>query len=154
MLSYVGGVMSPEMATPKLMWVKRNRPKSWARTGRLFDLADFLTYKASGSLARSQCTLAAKWGYLAHEREGWRHGFFASVGLADLFEHASLPERASPVGTNIGFLTEDTAAALGLTTGCAVGSGLIDAFAGALGVIGGMPGIERHLCLLYTSRCV
>ncbi|WP_269931718.1 FGGY-family carbohydrate kinase [Aminobacter sp. HY435] len=154
-LKYVGGVMSPEMATPKLMWVKRHRPESWARTGQLFDLADFLTYKACGSLARSQCTLAAKWTYLAHEREGWRHDFFASVGLADFFEHASLPARASPVGANLGLLTEDAAKALGLTTQCHVGSGMIDAFAGALGVIGGMPGIERHLALIAgTSSCV
>lgn len=154
-LNYVGGVMSPEMATPKLMWVKRNRPESWARTGQLFDLADFLTYKACGSLARSQCTLTAKWGYLAHDSEGWRRDFFAAVGLADLFEHASLPKRASPVGTYIGQLTETAATTLELTTGCAVGTGMIDAFAGALGVIGGMPGIERHLALIAgTSSCV
>ncbi|WP_378945365.1 FGGY-family carbohydrate kinase [Mesorhizobium sp. ANAO-SY3R2] len=154
-LGYVGGVMSPEMATPKLMWVKRNLPESWARTGQLFDLADYLTHRASGSLARSQCTLTAKWTYLAHECEGWRHDFFARVGLADIFEHAALPQRASPVGTDLGPLTPAAAEALGLTIGCRVGAGLIDAFAGALGVIGGLSGIERHLALIAgTSSCV
>ena len=29
-LDYLGGVMSPEMATPKLMWLKRNLPGSWS----------------------------------------------------------------------------------------------------------------------------
>ncbi len=154
-LNYVGGVMSPEMATPKLMWVKRHLPASWARTGRLFDLADFLTHKASGSLARSQCTLTAKWTYLAHEREAWRHDFFSAVGLADIFEHGALPGRASPVGSDLGPLTQEAAGALGLTTRCRVGAGLIDAFAGALGVIGGRPGIERHLALIAgTSSCL
>lgn len=154
-LNYVGGVMSPEMATPKLMWVKRHLPASWARTGRLFDLADFLTHKASGSLARSQCTLTAKWTYLAHEREAWRHDFFSAVGLADIFQHAALPDRASPVGSDLGPLTPEAAEALGLTTRCRVGTGLIDAFAGALGVIGGRPGIERHLALIAgTSSCL
>lgn len=154
-LDYVGGVMSPEMATPKLMWVKRHLPESWARTGQLFDLADFLTYKACGSLARSQCTLTAKWTYLAHEREAWRHDFFAAVGLADLFEHAALPGRASPVGSDLGPLTPAAASALGLTIACRVGAGMIDAFAGAVGVIGGRPGIERHLALIAgTSSCV
>lgn len=154
-LGYVGGVMSPEMATPKLMWVKRNLPESWARTGQLFDLADFLSHKACGSLARSQCTLSAKWTYLAHEREGWRHDFFAAVGLRDIFEHAALPRRASPVGSDLGPLTPPAAEALGLTSGCRVGAAMIDAFAGAIGVIGGLSGIERHLALIAgTSSCV
>lgn len=154
-LGYAGGVMSPEMATPKLMWVKRHLPESWARTGQLFDLADFLCHKASGSLARSQCTLTAKWTYLAHEREAWRHDFFAAVGLGDIFDHAAVPERASPVGTDLGPLMPAAAEALGLTTACRVGAGMIDAFAGAVGVIGGLPGIERHLALIAgTSSCV
>ncbi len=33
-LDYIGGVMSPEMATPKLMWLKRNLPETWS-AGRL-----------------------------------------------------------------------------------------------------------------------
>ncbi|TIU66761.1 MAG: ribulokinase, partial [Mesorhizobium sp.] len=94
-LDYIGGVMSPEMATPKLMWLKRHLPKTWNEAGYLFDLADFLTWKASGSLARSQCTLTAKWTYLAHEEESWRRDFFELVGLGDLFEHGNLPEKAS-----------------------------------------------------------
>src|SRR4029079_16487838 len=48
-LDYVGGGMSPEMATPKMMWVKRHLPESWARVGQLYDLADFLTWRASGN---------------------------------------------------------------------------------------------------------
>ncbi|TIW87856.1 MAG: ribulokinase, partial [Mesorhizobium sp.] len=56
-LDYIGGVMSPEMATPKLMWLKRNLAGTWNEAGYLFDLTDFLTWQATGSLARSQCTL-------------------------------------------------------------------------------------------------
>ena len=37
-LDYLGGVMSPEMATPKLMWLKRHLPDSWNEAGYLFDL--------------------------------------------------------------------------------------------------------------------
>ena len=61
---------------------------------------DFLTWQATGSLARSQCTLTAKWTYLAHEETGWQRDFFEVVGLDDLFEHGNLPERASPVGAD------------------------------------------------------
>ena len=79
-LDYIGGVMSPEMQTPKLMWLKRHRPETWAAAHHIFDLADFLTYRASGSSARSQCTLTSKWTYLAHA-DGWQRDFFEQVGL-------------------------------------------------------------------------
>ena len=101
----VGGVMSPEMETPKLMWLKRNLPGTLGRSRLFFDLTDFLTWKATGSLARSQCTLTCKWTYLAHEETGWQRDFFETVGLGDLFEHGNLPERASPVGADLGPLT-------------------------------------------------
>ena len=158
-LGYVGGVMSPEMQTPKLMWLKRNLPGTWAAAGLLFDLTDFLSWKATGSLARSQCTLTAKWTYLAHEEPNWRHDFFATVELQDLFQRAALPEKASPVGTDLGPLLPEAAAALGLKAACRVGAGVIDAYAGALGVLGGFAGdpgnIGRHLALIAgTSSCV
>lgn len=158
-LDFVGGVMSPEMQAPKLMWLKRHLPESWHRAGYFFDLADFLTWKASGSLARSQCTLACKWTFLAHEEEGWRRDFFEQAGIPDMLERGSLPERATKPGTDIGPLLPEAAEALGLTTRCRVGAGLIDAYAGALGVLGGFAGegagIDRHLALIAgTSSCV
>ena len=64
--------------TPKLMWLKRNLPETWERAGQFFDLADFLTWKASGSTPRSQCTLTCKWTYLAHERAGWQQRLLRS----------------------------------------------------------------------------
>jgi FGGY-family pentulose kinase len=158
-LDYVGGVMSPEMATPKLMWLKRRMPASWQRLGLLFDLADFLTWKASGNCARSECTVTCKWTYLAHEQPGWQPDFFAQVGLADLPERGRLPERATPIGTDLGPLTADAAAHLGLTTACRVAAGLIDAHAGALGVLGGVAkagaaALDRCVALIAgTSSC-
>src|SRR5690606_40902641 len=44
-LDFIGGVMSPEMQVPKLMWLKRHMSETWARAGHLFDLADFLGWK-------------------------------------------------------------------------------------------------------------
>jgi FGGY-family pentulose kinase len=158
-LQYVGGVMSPEMQTPKLMWLKRHLPENWKKAAHFFDLADFLTWKASGSTARSQCTLTCKWTYLGHEDVGWQRDFFAQMGIGDMLERGGLPERASPTGQDIGPLTPDAAAALGLTSSCRVGVGLIDAHAGTLGVLGAMAaapaGLERHMALIAgTSSCV
>jgi len=158
-LDFVGGVMSPEMQTPKLMWLKRHFPDRWARAGYFFDLADYLTWRASGSLERSQCTLAAKWTYLGHGRETWRTGYLDQIGIGDMLARGRLPGQASPIGKCLGGLTEAAARELGLTTATQVGVGLIDAHAGALGVLGGFAGngreIERHLALIAgTSSCI
>ena len=158
-LNYVGGVMSPEMEVPKLMWLKRHMPQSWARAGLMFDLADFLSWKATGSLARSQSTLTCKWTYLAHTNPAWQQDFLRLVGLEDLLDKSGLPDRASAVGADLGPLTEAAAADLGLTTACHIGAGLIDAHAGALGVLGAfttdVATIDRHLALIAgTSSCV
>ncbi len=158
-LDYIGGVMSPEMETPKLMWLKRNLPEHWAKAGYFFDLADFLTWKATDSLARSQCTVTCKWTHLGHEAPGWQRDFFDSVGIPEMLERGNLPDEASPIGRDLGPLTAEAAAALGLTTACRVGVGLIDAHAGALGVLGGYAvdrdEIDHHLALIAgTSSCV
>lgn len=156
-LGAVGGVMSPEMQIPKLMWLKRARPEAWARLGLAFDLADFLTWKASGSTARSTCTLACKWGWLGHAPPGWRPDFLAAVGLDDLVARAGLPDAAAPVGADLGPLTAAAAAHLGLTPRARVAAGLIDAHAGALGVLGGLPPqtrARRAALVAGTSNCL
>ncbi|MEQ1900005.1 MAG: FGGY-family carbohydrate kinase [Devosia sp.] len=158
LLESIGGVMSPEMEVPKLMWLKRHVPETWVQAGHFFDLADFLTWKASGSTARSQCTLTCKWTWVGH-LGGWQPDFLESVGLADMRQRGQLPDTASPIGTELGPLTADAAAALGLTPRCRVGVGLIDAHAGALGTLGAFAGdsasIDRHLALIAgTSSCV
>lgn len=44
----VGGVISPEMEPPKLLWLKKHLPESWKKSRKLMDLTDFLTYKCTG----------------------------------------------------------------------------------------------------------
>lgn len=158
-LDFIGGVMSPEMATPKLAWLKRRMPASWQRLGMAFDLADFLSWKACGSLERSECTVTCKWAYLAHETPGWQQDFFAALGLDDLVRRGALPARAAPIGRDLGPLSPEAAVHLGLTTAAHVGVGLIDAHAGALGVLGpraaeGEASLDRRLGLIAgTSTC-
>lgn len=136
-LNFAGGSISPEMQMPKLMWLKKHLPDSWSKAGYIFDLADFLTWKASGSASRSNCTVTAKWNFLAHENEGWRQDYLDIAGLGDLLERGHLSGETVAPGASVGHLSPQAASELGLDTGCAVAAGMIDAYAGALGALGG-----------------
>jgi FGGY-family pentulose kinase len=159
LLAHSGEMLSPEMQMPKLMWLKRNRPDLWKKSGHFFDLSDFLTWKSTGSTARSLCTLTSKWNFASHEEQGWNRHFLAGIGLDDLMIRGSLPPTAVPVGEPVGTLSEGAAAALGLDAGIAVAPGMIDAYAGALGVLGGAAGnreaLRRQAALIGgTSSCL
>ncbi|UXS04850.1 FGGY-family carbohydrate kinase [Agrobacterium tumefaciens] len=156
-LDFAGKSMSPEMQMPKLMWLKKHMPESWSRMGYAFDLADFLTWKATGSAQRSNCTLTAKWNFLAQEKTGWQTDYLAVAGLSDLVERAGLPELTVQPGGSMGTLTPDAAAELGLDCQCHVAPGMIDAYAGALGALGGslQSDVGRHVALIAgTSSCL
>ena len=65
--------ISPEMHAPKLAWLARCKPETTAKAGHFFDLTDFLSFRATGSLTRSACPAACKFGYLAHEPRSTEH---------------------------------------------------------------------------------
>ncbi len=162
-LRYVGGALSPEMQTPKLAWLNRTKPETFARAAHFLGLTDYLTFRATGSLARSLCSVACKFGYLAHERR-WPNEFLDSVGLGALaaggFSRlgAEILDPGTPLARG---LTAEAAEAMGLNAGVPVGAGLVDAHAGALASLGaqegGDPGDPRRrlaLILGTSSSCL
>lgn len=158
-LDYVGGAISPEMETPKLLWLKENLPETYNAAWQFFDLADFLTWRATGSLARSICTVTCKWTYLAHEGS-WDESYFQQIGLGDLAEQgfARIGTEIVPGGSALGRgLTEEAAGDLGLKAGTPVGAGLIDAHAGGVGSVGARGGkgtaTTRMAYVFGTSAC-
>lgn len=158
-LRYVGGRISPEMETPKLLWLKRHLPDSYTRTAHFFDLADYMTWRASGSLARSLCTVTCKWTYLGHEQR-WDDSYFHSIGLGDLADQhfARIGQKTVEPGTPLAQgLTEAAAADFGLLPGTVVAAGLIDAHAGGLGTVGAAGGdgaITGRMGYVFgTSAC-
>jgi len=154
-LRYVGGTISPEMETPKLLWLKENRPTVFAEAAQFFDLADYLTWRASGSLARSSCTLTCKWTYLAHEKR-WDPTYFDAIGLGELAAEgfARIGTEVVPPGTRIGGLTANAASEMGLRDGTAVAAGLIDAHAGGVGTVGAIGVPQENMAYVFgTSSC-
>ncbi|MFV0439209.1 MAG: FGGY-family carbohydrate kinase [Desulfopila sp.] len=150
-LSYVGGAISPEMEVPKILWLKQHEPELSSRIAHYLDLADFLTFKATGSLSRSACTTTCKWTYLNHENT-WSADFFSTLDLAELLIDNRIGDRIVQVGEAVGTLSAQAAADLGLPAGVVVCAGMIDAHAGGVGVLGGAP--DTTLALITgTSAC-
>jgi len=155
-LKYVGGRISPEMETPKLLWLRENRRAQFDAAWQFFDLADFLTWRATGDLARSTCTVTCKWTYLAHERR-WDASYFRDVGLGALADEdfARIGRKVVHPGTPLGQgLTDRAARELGLRAGTPVAAGMIDAHAGGIGTVGADG--DAKACLAYvfgTSSC-
>jgi len=155
-LRYVGGRISPEMETPKLLWLRQNRPQVFDAAWQFFDLADFLTWRATGDLARSTCTVTCKWTYLAHEKR-WDPTYFHAIGLGVLADEdfARIGQRVVEPGTPLGAgLTAQAAGELGLAAGTPVGAGMIDAHAGGIGTVGVDGPAESNLGYVFgTSSC-
>lgn len=158
-LAYVGGTISPEMETPKLLWLAENMPATFASAWQFLDLTDYLSWRSTGSLARSVCTVTCKWTYLAHENR-WDEDYFRKIGLGALADEGfrRIGTEIVPAGTALGGgLTAEAAADLGLEPGIPVGAGLIDAHAGGLGTVGarGDAGsvLTRMAYVFGTSAC-
>ena len=155
-LKFVGGKISPEMETPKLLWLLENRPQVFAAAWQFFDLTDFLTWRATGDLSRSTCTVTCKWTYLAHERR-WDESYFRSVGLGVLADEgfARIGQSVVDAGTPLGNgLTAEAAAELGLRRGTPVATGVIDAHAGGIGTVGADGAPESCRAYVFgTSSC-
>ncbi|ORX38817.1 hypothetical protein BD324DRAFT_291502 [Kockovaella imperatae] len=158
-LNFVGKTMSLEMEIPKTLWLKKHMPKDRFKDCMFFDLPDYLTYRATGSLARSTCSLACKFSFvppgatMTHDCDGgkeevsttgWQQRFFDKIGLGDMAadkfaQVGGIPgdgglvlTAGQPVGTG---LSKQAAEDLGLIEGTAVGSGVIDAYAGWIGTV-------------------
>lgn len=148
-LKYVGGEVSIEMELPKILWLKTNHPDRYANVWRFFDLADYLIWRCTAADVASTCTLTCKWNYLAHENR-FPEDMLQSVGLEDLT--SKVPPVVAPLGDAVGTIGSKAAKDLGIPEGVTVASGIIDAHAGGLALLGAKP--EGGLALISgTSNC-
>nr|MDH4442664.1 FGGY family carbohydrate kinase [Rhizobium sp.] len=159
LLERFGGRISVEMQVPKLLWLKRHKPDTWAKAGLIFDLCDYLTWRATGNERRSHSSMASKWGYEPQAPGKRPDGFYAKAGLADLAQKAGLPDLSHPIERPVDHLSDAAAHALGLTSGCLVAPGLVDAYAGTVALFAAdttqeeLPG-NRAAFIAGTSSCI
>ncbi|KAI1269815.1 Nup93/Nic96-domain-containing protein [Xylariaceae sp. FL1019] len=148
LLRYVGGKMSIEMEIPKVLWLKNNMPPELFDRCKFYDLADALTHLATGNEVRSFCSTVCKQGYVPvgvdGSVKGWQEDFYETIGLGDLVKDDfkrmggvdGVSGKYMSAGELVGTLSEHAANQLGLPAGIAVGSGVIDAYAGWIGTVG------------------
>jgi FGGY-family pentulose kinase len=133
-------------------------------------LPDFLTYRATGDIGRSLCSLVCKWTYLGHkktsdDKAGWSDTYWGTIGLGDLVGegYRRIGTKVRPMGEPVGSgLSAQAATELGLRPGIAVGASIIDAHAGGLGVLGAVQSgeildanlLEQRVAMIAgTSSC-
>ena len=153
---------TPATRRPANTWADASRPR-WRRrncsgsrrTGRdvfdaawqFFDLTDFLTWRATGSLARSVCTVTCKWTYLAHE-DRWDDELFPAGRPGRAGRRGLRPDRhrgrrarhrpwAGPDRTGRAQISGSRRARRSLP-------GLIDAHAGGIGTVGAQAAAARR----------
>ncbi|GAA1431196.1 FGGY family carbohydrate kinase [Microlunatus lacustris] len=123
-LAWSGGSDASEWLLPKAMWLKEHEPATWARSARVVEALDYLTFRLTGRWVGSQMNAVCKYNY-----DGLRGAFpaelYADLGVADLVER--LPEEILPVGSVAGTLTREAAEEFGVAAGAPVVVGGIDA---------------------------
>lgn len=157
LLKYVGGNVSVEMECPKLLWLKNNLNAScWQKIGRVFDLADYLTWKCTGEDVRSLCTVGCKFNYDGINN-CWSADYFNAIGLDDVCKNnfAMVGQRVQEPGVAIGHgLMETAAKDFGLLAGTPIAVPVVDAYAGALGLFGcNAENIDEHVSSKMAMIC-
>ncbi|MCS7300658.1 MAG: FGGY-family carbohydrate kinase [Fimbriimonadales bacterium] len=162
-LRYSGGALSPEMEPPKLAWLRNHLPQTFEGAGKFLDLADFLVYRSTGNNLRSECTMGCKWTYLPAEKR-WDTALLRDLGIESILERGRAGEAILPLGSAAGNLTPQSAQELGLSTNTKVATGIVDAHAGTIGLLGAvwagqsqpdLNALEHAVALIAgTSSCL
>ena len=143
-LASLGGAMSLEMSPAKLLWIKGNLSDTWKAATKLFELPDYLTWRATGTDTRSLCTTVCKWTYQANQMSGkrfsgrWEDSFWRQIDLGEIVDdgYSRIGRDICLPGQSLGDgLSERAAKEMGLKRGTPVGAALIDGHAGALALL-------------------
>jgi len=145
-----GLIVHPMYPIPKILWLKRHRPKSFAGAERFLGVTDFLLTRL-GLPPYIDYSLASRFLAFDVRRACWSEEILSAAGIAG--ERLPVPV---PAGTVAGKLTAQAAAQIGVPAGTVVVVGGHDQPCGALGVGVVKPGrvadsMGTYECLLAAS---
>lgn len=148
------GNVSPEWMPCKALWLKKNEPENYAKAEKVCEFTDWYMYKLTGKWVGNLNNCACRWYYDAYNG-GFPKSLYEKIGLLDVLD--KFPQEIVPVGTNMGTISPEAAAQLGLSEKTIVGMGGVDAFIGMLGLGVVKPGSialitgSSHLILGFTD---
>ena len=126
--SRLGNPLTPGMAGPMLLWLKRNEPGAYAATRWALQPKDWLRAQFTGEFWSEPSDASATLLYDV-EADGWDFGVMDLLGVDRSIVPELLPRSASVAGR----LTTTGAGILGLRVGTPVAVGAADTAAAALG---------------------
>lgn len=141
-LARAGSALSSQAVGPKLLWLQRHEPDTWARTARWFSASSFLVERLTGEYLIDHHTASQFDPMYDIRAQTW-----AGDWAAALSPGVPLPRLAWP-GEIVGHVTAGASAATGLPAGTPVLAGTVDAWAEAHSVGVRRPG---DLMIMYGS---
>jgi xylulokinase len=137
-----GSALSSQAGGPKIAWLRRHEPATWARTRFVHSAHSFVAHRLTGRYLLDHHTASQYDPMYDMTTTGW-HATWAR----QLAGHVELPELAWP-GEIAGPVTAAAASQTGLVPGTPVVTGTVDAWAEAYSVDVAVPG---DLMLMYGS---
>jgi len=134
-LVVTGRRASPELAAPRLLWLRAHRPDIFTEVRHVSTLKDYFVFRLTGVWATDETSASYTLLYDVFERR-WSDELLAACDL----DSGSVPQ-VSRAGDKAGILSKEVAGVLGLPEGMLVAVGASDGCAGAVGAGAVTPGI-------------
>jgi xylulokinase len=128
MTRLAGMALSSQSLGPKILWLRRNEPDTFARTRYLCSASSFLVYRLTGEYVADYFTAAFYNPLFDLRAQAWSDRYAGAI-----VDGVPLPRLAWP-GEAIGQLTPQAAHATGLRSGTPVTAGTLDVVSEAISV--------------------
>ena len=127
-LERCGSALSSQAAGPKLLWLQRHEPDTWARTRRFYMASSYIVKRLTGAYVLDHHSASQCDPFYDMSTESW-----AADWTSEVVPGLELPTLLWPAEV-AGVTTADAAAVTGIPAGTPVTAGTIDAWSEALSV--------------------
>ncbi|MDR1650200.1 MAG: FGGY-family carbohydrate kinase [Synergistaceae bacterium] len=135
----------PYFGFTKILWIKNNEPRSWAKTKIFLPPNDYVIYRLTGQTVIDHTSAGNLGGVYDMRARQWSQELMNLFGIP----RGMMPERIVEPYETAGVLTEDAARLLGLEPGTPVCGGCIDCIASTLAA--GALGNGQHTAIVSSS---
>lgn len=130
-----------------IAWLRKNEPKTYDDAKLLLEPKDWVNFKLTGRAAASFDSITVTW--VTDNRDINAIKYDDQLLKMSGIDRVKMPELIAPAAV-VGNLTNESAAALGLSTSVKVAAGAADMHMAAIGA-GTVADFEAHLCLGTSS---